>query len=159
MRVSFPVSKNIQEPHIKIYEKHEVPKFHLAIFRIFPFLVSIPSFEWDCARMRFTQLQGARPLQAASVAAQLRMYVDLVQKDHFSISLVRRPRDGMVMEGLDMVGWFPIHPEIFFLGRLNETECINSPKIWHDCHDLGTCFFGCNFFLLMAQWPESRGLK
>jgi hypothetical protein len=42
---------------------------------------------------------------------------------------------------------------------LNETECINSPKIWHDCHDLWTCFFGCNFFLLMAQWPESRGLK
>ena len=27
--------------------------------------------------------------EAASVAAQLRMYVDLVQKDHFSISLVR----------------------------------------------------------------------
>lgn len=83
----------------------------------------IPSLEWDCARLsrRFTQLQGARPLQAASVAAQLRMYVDLVQKDHFSISLVRRPRDGMVMvmEGLDMVGyglgWFPkIKPDFFF---------------------------------------------
>eukprot|EP00435_Cladocopium_sp_Y103_P067377 s508_g29.t4 len=40
-------------------------------------------------QLLFTQLQGARPLQAASVAAQLRMYVDLVQKDHFSISLAK----------------------------------------------------------------------
>lgn len=35
------------------------------------------------------ELQSARPLQAASVAAMLRMYVELVQKDHFSISLAR----------------------------------------------------------------------
>lgn len=40
-------------------------------------------------QLLFAQLQGARPLQAASVAAQLRMYVDLVQKDHFSISLAK----------------------------------------------------------------------
>eukprot|EP00439_Symbiodinium_sp_Y106_P072538 s629_g13.t1 len=35
------------------------------------------------------ELQNARPLQAASIAAYLRMYVDLVQNDHFSVSLAR----------------------------------------------------------------------
>ncbi|CAJ1436764.1 unnamed protein product [Effrenium voratum] len=35
------------------------------------------------------ELQHARPMQAASIAAHLRMYVDLVQSDHFSISLAR----------------------------------------------------------------------
>ena len=35
------------------------------------------------------ELHSARPLQAASIAAHLRMYVDLVQNDHFSVSLAR----------------------------------------------------------------------
>ncbi|CAK9031067.1 Guanylate-binding protein 1 (GTP-binding protein 1) (GBP-1) (mGBP-1) (mGBP1) (Guanine nucleotide-binding protein 1) (Interferon-gamma-inducible protein MAG-1) (Interferon-induced guanylate-binding protein 1) [Durusdinium trenchii] len=43
----------------------------------------------DLRYILLTQLQTARPLQAPSVAAQLRMYVDLVQKDHFSISLAK----------------------------------------------------------------------
>lgn len=43
----------------------------------------------ELRQLLLSQLENARPMQAASVAAQLRMYVDLVQKDHFSISLAK----------------------------------------------------------------------
>ena len=51
------------------------------------------------------ELQTARPLQSASVVAQLRMYVDLVQKDHFSISLAKEAfEDSHVAQLCDSFG-------------------------------------------------------